>query len=96
MFTVILPPVDVRATQSSSSAPVEVKWSPPIEGDAAITRYRIYYGSGENISEPMVITSVGLMVNRNYSGEIVFLRSESGWLYSELVNVTVGKLLRLL
>ena len=49
IFTVILPPVDVRATQSSSSAPVEVSWSPSAEGDADITGYRIFYGSGENV-----------------------------------------------
>ena len=92
IFTVILPPVDVRATQSSSSAPVEVSWSPPIEGVVDITRYRIFYGSGENASVPTVITSVGLRVDGNYSGEDVLLRSESDWLHSELVNITVGKL----
>ena len=85
-------PVDVRATQSSSSATVEVSWSPPTEGDVNITGYRIFYSNGENVSVPVVITSVGLRVDRNYSGKIVFLRSESDQLYSELVNVTVGKL----
>ena len=97
IFTVILPPVDVQATQSSSSAPVEVSWSPPAEGDADITGYRIFYGSGENVLVPIVITYVGLVVDQNYSGEIVFLRSESGQLYSEIVNVTVhvGELITL-
>ena len=32
-------------------------------------------------------------MDRNYSGEIMFLHSESDQLYSDLVNVTVGKLL---
>ena len=91
--TVILPPVAVQATQSSSSAPVEVSWSPPIsEGDVTVTGYRIFYSSGENASVPTIFKSVGLIVDRNYVGEIVFLRSESGWLYSELINVTVGEL----
>ena len=85
-------PVDVRATQSSPSAPVEVSWSPPTEGDVNITGYRMFYSNGENVSVPVVITSVGLRVDRNYRGETVFLRSESDRLYSELVNVTVGKL----
>ena len=71
---------------------MEVSWSPPIEGDVTTTGYRIFYGSGENVSEPTVITSVGLIVDRNYVGEIVFLRSESGRLYSELVNIIMGEL----
>ena len=53
-FLVILPPVDVRATQSSPSAPVEVSWSSPTEGDIDITGYRIFYGSGENVSVPIL------------------------------------------
>ena len=97
MFTcahaVVPPPVDVRATQSSLSSPVEVSWSPPTAGDVNITGYRIFYSdAGENISVPIIITSLGLRVGGNYIGEIVFLRSESDQLYSELVNVTVGKL----
>ena len=92
LYTVVPPPVDAQATQSTSSAPVEVSWSPPTEGDVNITGYRVFYSNGENVLVPVVITSVGLRVDRNYSGEIVFLRSESGRLYSELVNVTVGKL----
>ena len=93
-YTVILPPVDVQATQSSSSAPLEISWSPPIEGDVNVTGYRIFYGSGETVLEPTAITSVGLIVNQNYVDGIVFLRSESNGLYSELVNITVGKLKR--
>ena len=40
-----------------------------------------------------IITSVSLQVNESYAdGQIVFLRSESNQLYSELVNTIVGKL----
>ena len=88
---VIPPPVDVRATQSSSSAPVEVSWSPPSDqGAYNITGYRIFYGSGQNVS--VVITSVSLRVNESYDGQVFFLRSESSQIHSELINVTVGKL----
>ena len=89
-FVVIAPPVEVRATQSSSSAPVEVSWSPPVyHGAFNITGYRIFYGSGHNVSVPIVITSIGLRVGGNYDGETVFLRSEADQLYSVLVNVVV-------
>ena len=92
MYIVLPPPVDVRATQSSSSAPVEVSWSPPpVQGDFEITGYRIFYGSGQNISILSVLTSVGLVVSENYDGQTLFLRSESDQLFSEHVNVTVGK-----
>ena len=94
LYTVIPPPVDVQATQSSSSAPVEVSWSPPVDhGAFNITGYRIFYGSGKNISLPTVATNIGLKVNEKYDSQIVFLRSESDQLHSELVYVTVGKLL---
>ena len=85
--------MNVRATQSSSYAPLEVSWTPPSDGVFNITGYRIFYGSGQNISVLKVITSVGLRVDRNYNGETAFLRSEADHKYSELVNVTVGKLL---
>jgi hypothetical protein len=91
------PPMDVVATQSDSSAPVEVSWSPPsdIDGANIITGYRIYYGSGQNVfvSSVTAITLVGLKVDRSYIGQNVSIRSESDQLYSELVNVfiTVGK-----
>ena len=92
-LAVILPPVDVRATQSSSSAPVEVSWSPPSDqGAFNITGYRLFYGSGQNISIPsVIITSVSLKVNEGYGGKTVFLHSESGRICSERINVTVGK-----
>ena len=85
----IPPPIDIRATQSNSSAPVEITWSPPIEyGSFNITGYRIFYGSGQNVFVPsvMIITSVGLKVNESYDGQTVFLRSESAQTYSEIVN----------
>jgi hypothetical protein len=95
-LTVILPPVHVQATQSSPSAPVEVSWSPPsTQGAFKITEYRIFYASGQNVSIPSVlITSVSFRVNgRYYDGQTIAIRSESSQLFSELVNVTVGKLL---
>ena len=89
------PPINVVATQSSSSAPVEVSWSPLSDGANSITGYRIYYGNGKNVFVPSVtvITSVSLKVDGNYVGQNVSIRSESDQLYSELLNVfvTVGK-----
>ena len=85
------PPIDVQATQSNFSAPLEISWSPPFDGSAAITRYRIFYGNG-NVSVPSVATSIGLRVNRSYLGQFVSIRSESDHLYSEpiIASVTVG------
>ena len=92
IIAALLPPVDVRATQSSPSAPVEISWSPPPDqGAFNITGYRIFYGSGQNISILSVLTSVGLVVSENYDGQTLSLRSESDQLFSEHVNVTVGK-----
>jgi hypothetical protein len=91
--------VDVVATQSSSSAPVEVSWSPPFDGANIITGYRIYYGDGQNVlvAPVTVITSVSLKVDANYIGQNVSIRSESSQLYSELISVlvTVGKYLNI-
>ena len=71
---VIAPPVDVRARQSSPSAPVETSWSPPIQQEEFnITGYRIFYGNGEALSVPSVLTSVGLMVNGKYDGKTLLL-----------------------
>ena len=85
------PPLNVRATQSSSSAPVEVSWSPPTDGANSITGYRIYYDNGQNVfvSSVTVITSVSLKVDGNYIGQNVSIRSEADQLYRELVNVSV-------
>ena len=71
---------------------MEISWSPPTDKRAFnITGYRIFYGIGQNniISVPSVITSVSLMVNDNYDGQTVYLRSESDQLFSEDINVTV-------
>ena len=81
------PPLNVQATQSSSSAPVEVSWSPPSHGATNITGYRIFYGSGKSILVPSVIIYVGLMVYaRDY---VVSIRSESDQLYSELIDIHI-------
>ena len=89
------PPVDVRATQSGSSAPVEIGWSPPSDGANIITGYRIFYGSGKNISvaAAAIATYIGLRVNENYIGQTVSVRSEADQLYSEVIStsVTVGE-----
>ena len=91
-FAVIPSPVDVLATQSSSSAPVEVSWGPPTDqGPFNITGYRIFYGSGQNALMPTDATSIGIKVKGGFDGQTVFLRSESDQLYSELVNVTIGQ-----
>ena len=83
--------MDVRATQSGSSAPVEVSWSPPSDGANSITGYRIYYGNGQNVfvTSVTVITSISLKVDRNYVGQNVSIRSEADQLYSESINVSV-------
>ena len=57
-FSVSAPPLNVRATQSGSSAPVEVSWSPPSDGANIITGYRIFYGNGKNASVSAVATLV--------------------------------------
>ena len=89
--TVSAPPLNVRATQSGSSAPVEISWSPPSDGANSITGYRIYYGNGQNVfvSSVTAITLVGLKVDGSYVGQNVSIRSESDQLYSELINVSV-------
>ena len=83
--------MDVRATQSGSSAPVEVSWSPPPDGANGITGYRIYYRNGQNIlvTSVTVITSVSLKVEGSYVGQNVSIRSEADQLYSESINVSV-------
>ena len=87
---VVTPPTHVQASQSSSSAPVEVSWSPPSGGADAITGYRIFYGSGENILMPSkIITSVGLIVNKNAVGQTISIRSEADQLTSESINASV-------
>ena len=95
-FTVIPPPLNVRAIQSSPYAPVEVSWSPPThQGEFSITGYRLFYGHRETayVSVPTAATSIGLRVEGGlHDCQMVFIHSESDDLSSELVNVTVGKL----
>ena len=91
LYVALPSPVDVRATQSSSSAPVEVSWSPPTDGDINITGYRIFFGSGQNMSVSRGATSVGIRVMRSYDNESVFLRSEADGLFSELTKASVGE-----
>ena len=81
--------MNVVATQSSSSDPVEVSWDPPSSGDDVITGYRIFYGNGKNVSVNPIITSVGLRVTTNFLGQTLFIRSETDGIYSELINVSV-------
>ena len=86
------PPVNVRATQFSSSAPVEVSWSLPSDNGAVdITGYRIFYGSqGQSVLVPSYINSMVLnFVDASLVIESVSIRSESMQLPSELISVTV-------
>ena len=88
--------MDVQATQSNSSAPVEVSWSPPADGANIITGYRIYYG---NVSVQLKLSSSNdithtfhLRVNTDYIGQTVSVRSEAAdQLYSDLVSVSVSQ-----
>ena len=91
MQTAAAPLLRVQATQASASAPVEVSWvDPPSGGAANITGYRIFYGSGENISVPSIITHAGISLTGNQVGQTVSIRVESAeLLHSELLNVTI-------
>ena len=83
------PPVNVEATQASTSAPVEVSWSHPSDGSATITAYRIFYSNGQNQVVTSTITGIILSLNRDSVGETVSLRSEADQLTSQLINVTI-------
>ena len=89
----VAPPLNVRATQSNASAPVEVSWSPPPGGADIITGYRIYYGNGENTSAPSVVTYIGLIVDGDAIGQTVSVHSEANpdqpLAPSKLITVTV-------
>ena len=78
--------MDVVATQSGSSAPVEVSWSPPSDRDNIITGYRIFYGNQQNLLVPWYVTRI--VLNSSQVGS-VSIRSESTQLPSELVTATV-------
>ena len=84
--------MDVVAAQSNSSAPVEVRWSPPSDAVPAIIGYRIFLGNGQNHLLPSYVSSIGL--NSSQVGS-VSIRSESIQLPSALITATVtiaGKL----
>ena len=83
--------MNVRATQSSSSAPVEVSWSPPSDGATNITGYRIYYGDGQSLLAPSYVTSIifNFVESPSDVGPTVSIRSESMQLSSELIRVNV-------
>ena len=83
------PPLNVQATQSSPSAPVEVSWNPPSSGATNITGYRIFYGNGENASLPSATTMISLALNKDCVGETVSVHSEADQLASQLITVTV-------
>ena len=88
---VLPPPLNVQATQSSASAPVEVSWSPPSSGATNIIGYRIFYGNGENTIVPSVILGdVSLVLNEDYIGQKISVRSEADQLFSEFVTITVS------
>ena len=78
--------MNVVATQSGSSAPVEVSWSSPSEAVPAIIGYRIFLGNGKNLLLPSFVTSIGL--NSSQVGS-VSIRSESTQLPSALITATV-------
>ena len=85
----VSPPVNVEATQTSTTTPVEVSWSPPSDGPATITAYRIFYGNGQNQVVTSTITGIILSLNRDSVGESVSLHSEADQLSSQLINVTI-------
>ena len=85
----VSPPVNVEATQASATAPVEVSWSPPSDGSATITAYRIFYSNGESALMPSFVTRIILSLNEDSVGETVYLRSEADQLTSQLINVTI-------
>ena len=90
LFSASSPPLNVQATQSSSSALVEVSWSPPTDGANIITGYRIYFSNGKSLLVySYYVTSIIILDNPPDVGETVSIHSESTQLPSELVNVTV-------
>ena len=88
-YVALTPPVNVQATQSSSSAPVEISWSPPSDGATNISGYKIFFGNGQSALVPSVATYIGLRVDGNFIGQNVSIRSESDQLYSEFISASV-------
>ena len=85
--------MNVRATQSSSSAPVEVSWSPPSDGTTNITGYRLFYGGGKSFFTPSYVTRIifSFVESPSDVSSTVSIRSVSTMqLPSELIRVTVG------
>ena len=78
--------MNIVATQSGSSAPMEVSWNPPLDAAPAIIGYRIFFGNGHNLLLPSYVTSIGL--NSSQVGS-VSIRSESTQLPSALITATV-------
>ena len=72
---------------------MEVSWSPPSDVAKIISGYRIFYGSGKNVSVGAAATYIGLRVDGNYIGQNISVRSEADQMYSELIStsVTVGE-----
>ena len=88
--------MDVVATQSGSSAPVEVSWRPPSDGANIINGYRIFYGNGQNLLVPSYVTRIVINFVESSQIESVSVRSESTQLPSKSITATVttaGKLL---
>ena len=84
------PPAGVVATQSSSSAPVEVSWSPPTDAAPVISGYRIFYGNGQNLFVPSYVTRIVLnFVDSSQVGS-VSVCSESTQLPSELISAVMS------
>ena len=77
------------ASQSSSFAPVEVKWSPPSNRVANITGYRIFYGNGKDIFLSSVVTSVGLNLDGDHVGQNIYIHSGTATENSVIVNTTI-------
>ena len=83
-------PLNVQATRSSSSAPVEVSWSP--DQTPNITGYRVVYGNRQSILVPSYVTRIvfNFVESQDEVGQTVSVRSESMHLLpSELINATV-------
>ena len=81
--------MNIVATHSSSSAPVEVSWGPPSDTAPSIIGYRIYYGGGQSVLAPSYVTRIVLNFIESSQVGSVSIRSESAQLPSELINVTV-------
>lgn len=90
-FEFVAPPLDVQATrQTSISAPTEISWSPPSSNEDNITGYTIFFGSGENISLPSLVTSVSLISDETVIGQNISIRSEAAQQPpSEIITVTI-------